>query len=74
MKEKNNTNCISSIIKITPSDTNVSYIPFKIFKELNWDIDEKVQIDICDVINNANEEWQEIRIARKKDIHKIYDN
>jgi hypothetical protein len=72
MEEKNNINSISSIIKITSLDT--VNIPFKILKELDWGMDEKVQVDICDVINNANEEWQEIRIARKKDIHKIYDN
>ena len=69
-KEVNDNQCIDVALKAT--SLGVINIPTKILKELGWNINEIVEVCICNCENRENEEWQEIQVIRKIDVDRAY--
>ena len=52
------------------NDLGMIQLPSKVWKEAGWDLNEEVELSICETFNDDNEKWFSISIERVQDLDK----
>lgn len=60
-------------VTLKATSLDIVNIPTEILKEIEWDINETVEVCIVNCSNHENEEWKEIQIMKKVDAERVYE-